>query len=177
MYNEQRWELSDLLPAPRSPEAAAFIEGVKDRLEKFKAYRDALSDQIEEDDFLSILELYENLYADTSTLIAYSYLWFSEDTGNQDALSFRAKMQTLAAEITNNTLFFELWWKNLDDNNAERLIATSGDTHYYFATLRRYKPHTLSEAEERIINIKDVNGIKAVLTIYDLITSAYKFHF
>ena len=175
MYKAQRWELSDLMPSAGSPEAEAFIDTVKDRLVKFTAFRETLNDQISNDDFLTALEQYEILNADTSTLMAYSYLWFSEDTGNQDALSFKVRMQTLTADITNNTLFFELWWKNLDEATAERLISASGDIHYYLANLRRYKPHTLSEVEERIINVKDVNGVKAILTIYELMTSAYTF--
>ena len=175
MYKAQRWELSDLMPSAGSPEAEAFIDTVKDRLVKFTAFRETLNNQMSTDDFLTALEQYESLNADTSTLMAYSYLWFSEDTSNQDALSFKVRMQTLTADITNNTLFFELWWKNLDEAAVERLISASGDIHYYLANLRRYKPHTLSEVEERIINVKDVNGVKAVLTIYELMTSAYTF--
>lgn len=176
MYTAQRWELTDLLPEVGSPEAETFIDAVKGRLETFKALRDSLSDQITAEDFLSALKLYEKLYADVSALMAYCYLWFSEDTANQHALTFRARIQTFTAEIENNTLFFTLWWKNLDDTTVERLIAVSGDIRYFLENLRRYKPHTLSEAEERIINVKDVNGMNAVLTIYDLITTAYKFH-
>jgi oligoendopeptidase F len=176
MYKVQPWELVDLLPAVGTPEIETFIDNVKDRLVTFCNLRELLSTDISINDFLKILKLYEKLYSDTSSLIAYSTLWFSEDTGNQEALSFRARIQTLAADITNNTLFFELWWKNLEQDTAEHLIAQSGDIYYYLENLRRYKPYTLSEAEERIINIKDVNGIKAVLTVYDLITSAYKFH-
>jgi len=176
MYTAQHWNLADLLPAAGSPEAEAYIDAVRSRLEAFTALRDTLSEQITVDDFLSVLKLYEKLYADASTLMAYSYLWFSEDTANQSALTFRAKIQAFTAEVENNTLFFTLWWKDLDEAITERLMTASGDIRYFLENLRRYKPHTLSEAEEQIINVKDVNGIKAVLTIYDLITSAYKFH-
>ena len=89
MYKAQRWELSDLMPSVGSPEAEAFIDTVKDRLVKFTAFRETLNNQMSTDDFLTALEQYEILNADTSTLMAYSYLWFSEDTGNQDALPQR----------------------------------------------------------------------------------------
>lgn len=36
-------------------------------------------------------------------------------------------------------------------------------------------PHTLSEAEERIINIKDVNGVQALSTLYDMITTRFTY--
>jgi oligoendopeptidase F len=42
-------------------------------------------------------------------------------------------------------------------------------------SLRRFKPHTLSEAEEQIINLKDLNGVRALTTLYDMITNAFSF--
>ena len=41
--------------------------------------------------------------------------------------------------------------------------------------LRHFKPHTLTESEEKIINIKDVNGIDALVKLYDSITNRYVF--
>jgi oligoendopeptidase F len=41
--------------------------------------------------------------------------------------------------------------------------------------VRLQKPHTLSEPEEKIINIKDVNGSVALNTLYESITNRYTF--
>jgi oligoendopeptidase F len=41
--------------------------------------------------------------------------------------------------------------------------------------MRHFKPHTLSEPEEKIINIKDVTGLYANHTLYDAITNRYVF--
>jgi len=46
---------------------------------------------------------------------------------------------------------------------------------YYLQKLRNFKPYTLSEPEEQIINLKDVNGISAVVTLYDMITNKFQF--
>ncbi len=46
---------------------------------------------------------------------------------------------------------------------------------YWLETLRLFKPHTLTEAEEKIINIKDTTGVSALQTLYDLITNRYTF--
>jgi oligoendopeptidase F len=175
-YEAQRWTLKDLLPPAESDEMAAHIEDIKARLEAFEGLRDKLSPEISEEEFLEILHRYEELYADASVLRAYSYLWFSEDTTAQAALTFRARTDQLVAEMQNSTLFFTLWWKSLDEENAERLMANSGDLRYFLESLRRFTPYTLSEPEERLINIKDVNGVNAVLTVYDMITNDFKFH-
>ena len=41
--------------------------------------------------------------------------------------------------------------------------------------MRQFRPHTLSEPEEKIINIKDVTGVKAINNLYDTITNRYVF--
>ena len=64
------------------------------------------------------MRLFESLNEAGSALIAYSYLWFSEDTANQEALTYRATIHQMVAEMENDTLFFTLWWKSLEDEAA-----------------------------------------------------------
>ncbi len=77
--------------------------------------------------------------------------------------------------MQNRTLFFGLWWKDLDEENAERLMSASGDYRYYLEEMRHFKPHTLTEPEEKVINLKDVTGSNALLNLYDAITNRYVF--
>jgi oligoendopeptidase F len=41
--------------------------------------------------------------------------------------------------------------------------------------MRKFKPHTLSEPEEKIVNIKNVTGSQALQRLYDTITNRYVF--
>jgi oligoendopeptidase F len=77
--------------------------------------------------------------------------------------------------VQNQILFFSLWWKELDDKNAERLMARSNGYRYWLEEMRHFKPYTLTEPEEKVINIKDVNGISALVKLYDSITNRYVF--
>ena len=77
------------------------------------------------------------------------------------------------AEMENRVLFFSLWWKELDDANANRLMDASGDYRYYLEEMRHFKPHTLSEGEEKVVNLKNVTGGGALTTLYDAITNRY----
>ena len=79
------------------------------------------------------------------------------------------------AEMQNQILFFELWWKQLDDANADRLMQAAGDYRYWLEEMRHFKKYTLSEPEEKIINIKDVTGSSAINRLYDSITNRYTF--
>jgi oligoendopeptidase F len=77
--------------------------------------------------------------------------------------------------LQNRLLFFDLWWQSVDEKNAERLMANSGDFRYHLETIRRFKPHTLSEPEEKIINIKNITGQSAVHQLYDVVTNGFTF--
>jgi oligoendopeptidase F len=175
-YEPQPWTLEELLPDPGTAEHTKFMESVEAQLAQLETRREDLAPDMSESTFLEILAEYEALYAEASRLVAYGYLYFSEDTADEDALAFRSKVQQFTADLRNRTLFFDLWWKSLDDEPAARLMEKSGDLRYFLESLRRFKPHTLSEPEERVINIKDVNGMSAVLTIYDMITTGFTYH-
>lgn len=160
---------------PGSPEAEGFLQRIETQTQELEGWRERLAADLPETDFTDLLQRYEQLHADVSALYAYAQLWFAEDTAQQEALSFRARVQQLVAEITNRTLFFSLWWKGLDAENAARLLAVSGDCRYHLESLRLFTPHTLSEPEERVINIKDVNGIQALTMLYDMITTRFTY--
>ena len=71
----------------------------------------------------------------------------------------------------NRILFFEIWFKDLPDEAAGKLIAGSGDLKYFLESIRRFKPYTLSEKEEKLLTLKDVNGIDALVSLYEMITN------
>lgn len=175
-YEPQRWTLEGLLPEIGSDAYEDYVADINRRLDAFEAVREDLAGDMDESDFVHILERYEDLHAEMARLVAYSYLWFSEDTSDQEALTFRAQIREFVADADNRTLFFSLWWKSLDAEAAERLMAVSGDLRYFLESLRRFKPYTLSELVEQTINVKDTNGIGAVLTIYDMITTGFTYH-
>jgi len=170
-----RWSLADLLPATEGPEFDSVVGELEGAVAELESYRDRLSPDMDTGQFQEMVGLVEKITASASRLQAYSYLWFSEDTQAQEALAFRGRVEKLLTDVENRTLFFSLWWKGLDDGPAARLQAASGDNAYYLESLRRFKPHTLSEPEERIINVKDVNGSHGLVTIYDMITNAFTF--
>jgi oligoendopeptidase F len=77
----------------------------------------------------------------------------------------------------NKLLFFDLEWLEVPEEHAQRLIA---DPHlapyrHHLASERRFKPHTLSEAEERIMNDKDLTGIRAWQRLFTEFAAATRF--
>ncbi len=174
-FEQTKWTLDELLPTHEGEEFERLLADLEQQVSQFESCREKLSPEMTAEEFLDVLKLSGDIYAALRRLSAYAYLWFSEDTQSQAALSFMGRIDQLSAEIQNRTLFFSLWWKGLDEEAARRLMACSGDYAYYLESLRRFKPYTLSEPEEKVINIKDVNGSNALTNLYETITNRFTF--
>lgn len=174
-YKQEKWSLEDLYAGFDDPEIQKARDQVEERVKAFEEIRSRLSPDLSEKDFLEIIKDYEELSRLLSRLGYFGFLRFNEDTQDQSAQTFQAQMMQLAAEVDNRTLFFKLWWKGLEDEPAERLMKASGDYHYWLEALRLQKPYTLTEPEEKVINLKDVNGPQALVTLYQSITNRYTY--
>lgn len=169
-----RWDLSHLLKNPEQD-----FEPVMSQLEtlvvQFEAWRGRLRPDMETEDLLTLLRVSEDIAGLANTLGAYAYLWFSEDTKNLQARAFKAKTEERLTGLQNRLLFFDLWWQAVDAANADRLLKGVGDFRYYLESIRRFKDYTLSEPEEKIINIKAITGRSAINTLYDVLTNGFTF--
>jgi oligoendopeptidase F len=174
-YTLTKWSLAPLFPGYDSPELQTAFDLIEEQVTTFEGVRDKLKPDISEDQFLAIVRASEETTRIAHKLYAFAGLSFAADTQDQAAQTLQARVLQFLAEVENRTLFFSLWWKGLDEENAKRLMAASGDYRYYLEALRLFKPHTLSEAEEKVINLKNVTGYEALTTLYDAITSRYVF--
>ncbi|MFV1859779.1 MAG: M3 family oligoendopeptidase [Anaerolineales bacterium] len=174
-YSQERWSLDELFPELDSKEIEDAIKVLEAQVASFEELRDRLSADINPEAFVEGLDKYDQMSRLISRLSAYAYFKFTEDTQDQAAQAFQARTHQLGAEMDNRTMFFKLWWKALADGEAEVLMGAAGDYRYWLEALRLEKPYTLSEPEEKVINIKDVNGPAALITLYDSITNRYTF--
>ena len=170
-----RWSLKDLLAEPVEQSVEQQLYQLEQSVSDLEALRTSMIPDIPEGDFSKILELLELINTLMRRLQAYSYLWLSEDTQNEDALNLRDRLDQSLVGLGNRVLFFEIWFKDLPDEAADRLIAASGDLNYFLESIRRFKPYTLSEQEERLLALKDPNGIDALMGLYEMITNRFTF--
>ncbi|MFN2197333.1 MAG: M3 family oligoendopeptidase [Anaerolineales bacterium] len=174
-FEQTRWSLDDLFPAYDSPETKAAFDDFEARVTEFEGLRERLSSQISQADFMDFVYRYEYLNKLANRLYGFAGLWFAADTQDQQAQSFTAQIEQLLAEGENRILFFSLWWKNLAAEPAERLMDGAGPYRYWLEAMRQFKPHTLSEPEEKVINIKNITGVQALQRLYDTLTNRYVF--
>jgi oligoendopeptidase F len=174
-YTQSRWSLQDLLTEPDEKVLQVLLDQLEGFVSGLETARGILGPEIPPTEFLELLDAYEGQSNIANRLSAYANLWFFEDTQNSAALTFRGRIDQALAQAGNRSLFFTLWFKDITDEAADRLIEASGDRAYMLQNLRKFKPHTLSEAEERILNLKDVDGIEALVEMYDLVANGLSF--
>jgi oligoendopeptidase F len=174
-YTQSRWSLADLFTAQDSPELQTAFTEMEAGVAAFEARRAELTPAIPIDQFLDLIRHLEKFSLLAYRIYNFAALSFAADTQDQVAQAFLARVQQVMAVMENRTLFFSLWWKDLDDVNAQRLMAASGDYRYYLEEMRHFKPHTLSEPEEKVVNLKNTTGASALHNIYDAITNRYVF--
>lgn len=174
-YAQTRWNLDRLVPNSDQATIDKALAALEKKVKKVEGWRKKLKPTITVKDFLALVREYEAMSAEGNRLYAYSALRFFADTSDGAALALFSGMQDRLAQMQNRVLFFSLWWKGLDEARAARLMNASGDVRYWLEEMRHFKPHTLSEAEEKVINLKGVTGFSALDNIYDMLTSAYKF--
>ncbi len=121
----------------------------------------------------------ESITRQMYVLGGYASLWFSADTQSSKALAFQNRVNQALTGLQNRVLFFDIWWKSLDDDEAAALMPDAGehpDYAFFLESVRRYKPFTLDEATEQVINTKDANGMETLLTLYSMLTNRLEFN-
>jgi oligoendopeptidase F len=168
--------LSEIAKSSKSPEFHKKIKEIQIMSKKFQRIKSKLDPKMSSKKFGSILQDLERISEKMSLIGGYASLSYSANTQSDEATSLLTMMSKLGSDISNQILFFDLWWKTqIDDKNANRLIKDTGELSEYLKHKRLVAKYSLSEPEEKIINTLDVTGISALVKLYDKITNAYKY--
>ena len=105
---------------------------------------------------------------------SYAMLDFSLDTADPKRGALMQSAQEKSAAIETELLFFELEWNLVPDERADEVLAADelDFCRHHLRTVRRYRPHQLSEPEERILTETRVTGPSAFQRLFTEQTSA-----
>lgn len=172
------WDLSDIFAHFDDPAIAETIKQVTTEAEAFAlAYRTTIKAGPSAAHLREGLERLEALREKLYRPAAYAELLFASDTSKAEHRNLRQRVEQQFTTINNMLLFFDLEWLELDDDAAQRLIDNPllAPYRHYLQSARRYKPHTLTEPEERVINEKDVAGTRAWKQFFTELTTSLSF--
>ncbi len=173
------WDLSELYSSPDDKKLAADLKlGVKLAADFNKKYcGKAGSDKFSVDSMHKALVEYENVMEIANKTIQYAHLLFSLDTSSQKAKALLGKAEEVCADIDNDTLFFRLEICHVCDHKMDDYYKAPKLAKYkhFLKTVRAFKNYQLSEAEEKVINLKNLSGRNSVVKLFDELTSSFRF--
>jgi len=175
-----RWDLTDLFASHGDPRIESTLIETRQRAESFaNRFRPVMAqpESLRPVEILDALKELESIYEALGRVGSYTGLLYAADTANPENRDLEQRVEQRSTEIRNSLLFFELDWLKLDVGIAQRLIDDPAlkPHRHYLASLRRYRPHILSEPEEKVINEKDNTGRNAFGRLFSEITSSLTF--
>ncbi len=171
------WDLSDLFGSPEDPQISELLLKAEADARRFReTYKDTLASLSPEAlalAYQTLIQIVSPLYK----LSQYASLGWAADTSHTAFKALVARVDDAEALISNEFVFFELELGKLPQEKA-KLFAESPILKPYAYDLHLVRiaaAHQLTEAEERMINLKDVNGVDALQKLYQDVTSSYQF--
>jgi oligoendopeptidase F len=143
------WDLTPLFPSVAAWEQA--FEDYKQAYPGITQFRGTLGQSPEQ--LLACLEFDKKLDLMLERLYHFASLQTAEDASNSDYLAREAKLQNLMTKAAEAGSFFTPELQALDDATFARFLQAPCLTPWVtrLQRIRRYKPHTLTANEERIM--------------------------
>jgi oligoendopeptidase F len=163
---EVAWDLDPLLEGDPSDPVAAVDAMLAEAQTLADAFAERYAGHVGELDGAGLAEAMREL-ADLQEIVSrvgsFSGLHFSTDTVDPARGALFQRVQEKATAIETKLLFFELEWAAVDDARADELLAADGleFCRHHLRTVRRYRPHLLSEPEEKILAEKSLTSRNA----------------
>ncbi len=171
------WDLTDLYSGTEDQHIQTDIEWCENEaVDIKKTFYGKIAD-LDGDALLSLVKRLENLDCALTKLGTFSFLNFTTQMGNAEAGALDQRIHELHSKCGTETIFFELEWNQLDDQQGFKLLESPHLQQYrhYLDVLRRYRPHQLTEAEEKLLLEKEAVGRNSWTTLFEKILSNLKF--
>ncbi len=173
------WNLGDLYAGANDPAFARDLEACITRADALLADYHGRIASLSADELLIFLRAYEALVELIQKVSGFARLQWTTNTNDDTYGALLQKVTECASQVAQKTVFFSLEWAALSDAQATALINDPKLAFYrhYLEAERRYRPHLLSEAEEKILTEKDVTGRAAWNRFFDETLGSARYEF
>ena len=92
-------------------------------------------------------------------------------------LALSQRCSELGNRLSQQLLFFDLELMNLEDDRFDALCTLPGAAEYvHFLTgIRKFRPYTLKENEERLLTRKELTGMRAFVKLFDELSASFTY--
>jgi oligoendopeptidase F len=167
-----RWNLNDLY---KSADDLQLKEDLDSAFARAKAFEAAYRGRINVEGgphaalLRTILNEFESLSEQMDKPVIYASLLHAAKTDEPKHGALVSRTRETRTAINKHLIFFDLEWVKVDDGPARALISDPMLAKYrhYLEYKRAWRPHYLTEPEEKILDEKGVTGRAAFVRLFD----------
>lgn len=173
---EIEWDLSDLYASPDDPKLEAEIAGAEGAAAAFRERHHSAVAGLGASDLAAAIAEREEIESAVDRALTFAHLRFATNMADPTRGALVTKLTERAAAIETTLLFFTLELAAVEDGPAEALLADPALDHWrhWLTSLRKYRPHLLTEPEERVMTEKSVSGSSSWSRLYSELLSAMR---
>jgi oligoendopeptidase F len=174
------WDLSDLYVSVGDPgleaDLSAALEKAKGFAERYRGTIDVPGGPPAVWVAGALAEL-ESIYEQCDRPPIYAQLVHASDARPSEHGALVARTQEETSRIQNELVFFNLEWLAVEEAAARRVFEDPACARYrhYLTAARRYRPHVLSEPEEKLLEETANTGRRAFTRLFDELLSSMRF--
>ncbi len=182
LSNLPRWNLTDLYPAPDSPELARDLKISAEQAiafeTKWKGKLQAEVSKAQGGDFADAIKEFEQLEELMGRIYSYAGLLYADDTSSATNAKLYGDVQQKLTDASSHLIFFSLELNRIDDALLDKAIADNPAIGHYkpwLVDLRKDKPYQLDDKTEALFHEKSVTGFGAWNRLFDETMSGLRF--
>jgi oligoendopeptidase F len=171
------WDLTSLYLGPDDPRIQTDLGIAREAAEAFATRLRARVGSLDASALAAAITAYEDVEQQARRPGFYAYLLFAADTQSDAARRLVDRTREAAVAIGNVLTFFELELKAIPDDRFDQLVNDTAlaERRHWLGIVRRRRPYTLSEPEERVVNQKNLTGRGAFVQLFDELSGALRF--
>jgi oligoendopeptidase F len=170
------WDLSDLYAGPDDPKLEEEAAGAERDATVFRDRYYGRVGHLDAGGLADAAAELERIESAIDRALTYAHLRFATNMADPERGALLSRLRERAAGIETTLLFFVLEWAAADDATAGAVLADPAVEHYrhWLESARRYRPHLLSEPEEKILTEKVVSGSSAWSRLHSELLSSLR---
>ncbi len=163
------WDLTDLYPAPDSPELAADADRADAAARAFEDAHAGKVAALSGAGLAAALAEYERIEEILGRLMSYAQLQFSTDSLDPGIARFYQSINERVTTISSHLLFLSLELNRVEEGDLAAKLADPALSRYapFLRDLRVFRPHQLDDQLEKLLHEKEVTGRSAWSRLFD----------
>lgn len=171
------WNLGDLYPSDDTSELEKDIKNAGEEAVNIKNDYYGKVPSLPPEDVFRLVSRLEKLDSLLGKMATYGFLNFTTQVDNAEAGALNQRIRELVSQCGKETVFFELEWNRISDEQAGAILRSPilASYKHHLSSMRRYLPHQLNEAEEKLLLETQPVGRRSWTTLFEKIFGHLKF--